>query len=83
MFLAAEQTELVRDSWGIVYQGRVFSVDMRVDLKFAGVAVACLAGAACHSSVPRSAGAAPIVGTWLVKSPEAPFPYHMFVFHSG
>jgi len=24
----------------------------------------------------------PIVGTWFVKTPEAPFPYHMFVFHS-
>lgn len=30
----------------------------------------------------RAADAAPIVGTWLVRSPEAPFPYHMFVFHS-
>jgi hypothetical protein len=24
----------------------------------------------------------PIVGTWLVKIPEAPFPLHMFTFHS-
>lgn len=24
----------------------------------------------------------PIVGTWFVKTPESPFPYHMFVFHS-
>ena len=24
----------------------------------------------------------PIVGTWIVKAPEAPFPYHMFVFHA-
>src|SRR4051794_18441557 len=24
----------------------------------------------------------PVVGTWLVKTPEAPFPYHMFTFHS-
>jgi hypothetical protein len=30
----------------------------------------------------RLPGIAPIVGTWLVKTPEAPFPYHMFVFHS-
>lgn len=24
----------------------------------------------------------PIVGAWLVKSPEAPFPLHVFVFHA-
>jgi hypothetical protein len=24
----------------------------------------------------------PIVGTWVVKAPEAPFPFHMFMFHS-
>ncbi len=24
----------------------------------------------------------PIVGAWLVKSPEAPFPLHLFVFHA-
>jgi len=24
----------------------------------------------------------PIVGTWLVKIPDAPFPMHMFTFHS-
>jgi hypothetical protein len=24
----------------------------------------------------------PIVGTWLVKDPNAPFPYHMFVFNA-
>ena len=30
----------------------------------------------CQSARP------PIVGTWLVRIPEAPFPYHMFVFHS-
>lgn len=23
-----------------------------------------------------------IVGTWFVKTPEAPFPYHLFVFHA-
>jgi hypothetical protein len=33
----------------------------------------CLAG--CRESRP-------IVGTWFVKTPEAPFPYHMLVFHS-
>jgi len=24
----------------------------------------------------------PIVGVWLVRAPEAPFPLHMFAFHS-
>ena len=32
----------------------------------------------CYS---RHDVAAPIVGTWVVKIPEAPFPVHMFVFH--
>ena len=37
----------------------------------------CLLLAACHpSSVP------PVVGTWLVTIPEAPFPLHMFAFHA-
>ena len=42
-----------------------------------------LALAACggHSSVDRH-GASPVVGTWLVTIPEAPFPLHMFAFHS-
>jgi hypothetical protein len=44
-------------------------------MRFA-VVVLCLGLAACgdHSS--------PVVGTWFVRTPEAPFPYHMFVFHS-
>ena len=33
---------------------------------------------ACHS---RNASAPSIVGTWVVRIPEAPFPLHMFVFH--
>ena len=36
----------------------------------------CLISAACH---PPSAS--PIVGTWVVTIPEAPFPLHMFAFH--
>ena len=34
--------------------------------------------AGCHSR-GRSP---PIVGTWVVKAPQAPFPLHLFVFHS-
>jgi hypothetical protein len=37
----------------------------------------CLALAACHP-----ARVSPIVGTWLVTIPEAPFPLHMFSFHA-
>ncbi len=38
--------------------------------------------AACHDS-SRSENKQPsIVGTWIVKMPEAPFPIHMFVFHA-
>src|SRR5689334_19900577 len=48
---------------------------------FAALALAalCSASLACRTvSGPQN----PIVGTWFVKIPEAPFPYHMFVFHS-
>jgi hypothetical protein len=35
------------------------------------------------STLPGKAGVAnSIVGTWLVKDPNAPFPYHMYVFNS-
>jgi hypothetical protein len=48
---------------------------MRRLLTAVGVAALCLSVPACHQ-VPS-----PIVGTWLVKTPEAPFHDHMFVFH--
>ena len=35
---------------------------------------------ACHANSLRDLS--PIVGTWIVKVPEAPFPMHMFAFHS-
>jgi hypothetical protein len=38
--------------------------------------VPCLILAACHAQ-----SASPLVGTWLVTIPEAPFPLHMFAFH--
>jgi len=42
-----------------------------------GVVALCLGSSACQRlSTPA------IAGTWFVKIPEAPFPYHMFVFHS-
>jgi hypothetical protein len=40
-----------------------------------------LAACGAHSSVDRH-DASPVIGTWLVTIPEAPFPLHMFAFHS-
>jgi hypothetical protein len=37
--------------------------------------------AACHQ-VSGQRPPSPIVGTWLVKIPEAPFPMHMIAFHA-
>jgi len=41
-----------------------------------------LSSAGCHQAYNRKSDLDPIVGTWVVKAPEAPFPLHMFVFHS-
>lgn len=56
---------------------------MRLYLTAVGLAAVSLFSFSCQSiSGGRKGDASSIVGTWLVKSPEAPFPYHMFVFHS-
>jgi hypothetical protein len=47
-----------------------------------GLLVLCLSSAGCYQSPSRRSDLSPIVGTWVVKVPEAPFPLHMFVFHS-
>ncbi len=45
------------------------------------VAIAmCLGG--CHAAHNRQGASPGIVGAWVVKIPDAPFPLHMFVFHS-
>jgi hypothetical protein len=36
----------------------------------------------CSSLRSRTSRPNPIVGAWLVKDPNAPFPYHMYVFNS-
>ena len=36
----------------------------------------------CHQAPSGSSGSPAIVGAWIVRIPEAPFPLHMFVFHS-
>jgi hypothetical protein len=48
----------------------------------AGLIALALCLAACDG-VRKAPGAPPnIVGAWVVKIPDAPFPMHMFVFHS-
>jgi len=37
---------------------------------------------ACHQAPGGSSPSPPIVGAWIVRIPAAPFPLHMFVFHS-
>ena len=46
------------------------------------VVILCVSLSACHRIPLDQRASAPIVGTWFVKTPEAPFHYHMFVFHS-
>lgn len=52
---------------------------MRMHLAVLGTVALCLGFSACHCGGNTNS---PIVGTWIVKAPEAPFPYHMFVFHA-
>lgn len=47
---------------------RLSSVDKRMRMTALGVIALCFSSPACR--------------TWFVKAPEAPFPYHMFVFNS-
>ena len=55
---------------------------MRIGLTALSIAAIYLSCSACGSISARGKDTPPIVGTWLVKIPEAPFPYHMFVFHA-
>jgi hypothetical protein len=36
----------------------------------------------CSNLASRQNLPNPVVGTWLVKDPNAPFPYHMYVFNA-
>jgi hypothetical protein len=47
-----------------------------------GLAALCLSSTACRPASSGKNNSPSIVGTWLVKIPEAPFHDHMFVFHS-
>lgn len=55
---------------------------MRKALVVVSVTILCISFSACHRISSHTTASAPIVGTWFVKAPEAPFPYHMFVFHA-
>jgi len=46
---------------------------------FVLVTVLCLVS--CHQP-SRPNDSPPIVGAWLVTIPEAPFPYHLLIFHA-
>jgi hypothetical protein len=55
---------------------------MQKSLKILGLVALCFSSAGCHHAASGRSDSSPIVGTWLVKAPQAPFPLHMFVFHS-
>jgi len=46
------------------------------------VVALCLSSPACQQVSGGKNNLPPIVGTWFVKTPEAPFQFHMFVFNS-
>jgi len=48
----------------------------------AGIAACCLSAPGCQRIPGSNVAPLPIVGAWLVRIPEAPFPYHMFIFNS-
>src|SRR5579859_1774343 len=54
---------------------------MRTHLMSIGCVVLCLSFSACHEASVGKDRLSSVVGTWIVNTPEAPFPYHMFVFH--
>jgi hypothetical protein len=49
--------------------------------RLAAIGVLALCLASCHEA-PKGQVSSGIVGAWVVKIPDAPFPMHMFVFHS-
>ncbi len=45
-----------------------------------GIVALCLSG--CQEAHNGQGASSEVVGAWIVKIPGAPFPLHMFVFHS-
>lgn len=50
-------------------------------LRVSSIISTAMALLGCTSASIRDIAPNPIVGTWLVKDPNAPFPYHMYVFN--
>jgi hypothetical protein len=57
-------------------------VSATAGLRALGWIALCFSLAGCHQASSEKSNSLPIVGAWLVKVPEAPFPFHMFAFHS-
>jgi len=53
---------------------------LRNAIRSLGLIILWLTG--CHQAPNGRSGSPAIVGAWIVRAPEAPFPLHMFVFHS-
>ena len=49
---------------------------------FKGLGLSLLWLTGCHLAPNGRSHSPAIVGAWIVRAPEAPFPLHMFVFHS-
>ena len=49
---------------------------------FVVVATSLIGLAGCAALPRTTAEPVPIVGTWVVRDPMAPFPYHMYVFNA-
>lgn len=64
------------------FPSRYARFDMRMPLTALGVLTRCFSSPASHPVPGRKSNSPPIVGTWFVKIPEAPFHYHMFIFNS-
>jgi hypothetical protein len=58
----------------MIARGRILGVSF-----FVAAAIGLLG---CASPSPKSRASNPIVGAWLVKDPNAPFPYHLYVFNA-
>jgi len=55
---------------------------MPVRNAFRSIALIVLWITGCQEAPSGSGDSPAIVGAWIVRIPEAPFPLHMFVFHS-
>jgi hypothetical protein len=55
---------------------------MLVQKCLAAIVISALCLAGCQEAHKNQGSPPAIVGAWLVKIPDAPFPLHMFVFHS-